>query len=224
MKRIFLFLLLGTSGFLLANTTNINFVDTIKSEKKIILPDTLKKGQYYAEIRVRWQNDTIVIRKYSEPTKVDTSFFRKLHNNQSYIPDSIEINNNNAYFATAAQNCHSYALECYFAHNNTPENKIFDKTSSILSDSYPKVLKASFRIIQVFHVSKSKKLKPEQEISNNSLLVFSNKYGTITHSVFYYNGIFHTKNGILKADAKQELADILKNYWDTTEIKVYKHL
>lgn len=218
MKTIYLTVLLLTMA-LNASSQKAAYGKAPTAYSSVI--DTVSVGKYSVELKVLWKNDTIIIRKYCEPSVVDTGFFRILHKDKNYIPDAQEIKKNNDFFATSAQNCHSYALEQYFLSNHIPNAGIFNKETTIFPESYQKILETSFEKVQEFNVVKRKKIQPDIPFRDNSLLVFYSQNDLIIHSVYYKNKVFYSKNGAFKAVADTKITNLLALYRDTKYIKVY---
>ena len=185
--------------------------------------DTIKTEKYFLTINALWLKDTIILMKFIKPTAIDSGFFRTVRKDSKYIPTEKEITEYNEFLYNAAQNCHSYALEKYFENNNFKDNCLFNKETVIHSDSYKKILSASFYKIQDFNVIKRKNSLPKQNIENNTLIVFYNHYEMIIHSVFLKNGVFYTKDGLQPPREETNIFGIIRHYWDTKRIEVYKH-
>ncbi|MGE0076407.1 MAG: hypothetical protein AB7S48_00955 [Bacteroidales bacterium] len=183
--------------------------------------DTIEVGKYTIKLKSLWETDTITISKYYEPSVIDTNFFRVLHNDKSYIPSLKEIEEHNEFFATSAQNCHSYALEMYFRSNCPSKIGLFNNGISIHAESYKKILDKSFDQIHEFKVTKRGKLQPNEPLKDSSLLVFYNNYDMISHSVYYENNLFYTKNGALKSGIVTRISELFKSYLDTKYVRVY---
>ena len=111
----------------------------------------------------------------------------------------------------------------YISMRTSSNSGLFNKETVIHSDSYKKILSASFYKIQDFNVIKRKKLLPKQNIENNTLIVFYNHYEMIIHSVFLKNGVFYTKDGLQPPREETNIFGIIRHYWDTKRIEVYKH-
>jgi hypothetical protein len=204
-------------------SSNVFSQDNFDKKNEIkygLIIDTIDIHKFSREIKSLWKNDTIIIRRYYEPT-VDTNYFRLLYKDKSYIPNLEDIKKHNDFLVTVAQNCFSYALEMYFRSNCLLNIDLFNNETYINSDSFKKILNSSFELIQEFNVIKKRKLYPKEQLKDSSLIVFSNHYDMIIHSVYYENNIFYTKNGGLKPVITEKISDLFKLYWDTKNINVY---
>lgn len=183
--------------------------------------DTVEIKKFTMNLKCLWGKDTIIVRKYFEPLVADTNYFRLLHNDKYYIPTSDDLREHYDFLELAAQNCHSYALEVFFSANNLSGVEIFNKHTSVQSESFNKILNTSFALIQEFRVVNRKRLRPKEDIKNRSVLVFFNHYDMISHSVYYEDGVFITKNGMAKPSTTRKIDELLKFYWDTKYIQVF---
>ncbi|MCL6218459.1 hypothetical protein [Zunongwangia pacifica] len=201
------------------NSISLNPI-TIKS----IVVDTIKTKLNSNLTRVLWLNDTITVNIQNKNIKIDTTYLEKLrkslkdstlYRTQQDIDDLIQITK------TGGQNCYTYALEKYFLNNETFDQYLFGKRSSIDRESAEKILNNYFKKIGEISTKPSKNLK--QAIPNDVLLAFVNQSDWVIHFVYFQNDIFYSKNGIFKPIEFQSLKKFLKkHYGDTKKIVFYK--
>ena len=97
----------------------------------------------------------------------------------------------------------------YFRSNNPSKIELCYKETAIHSESFEKIFVTSFELIQEFKVVNRRKLSPDRQLRDSCLLVFYNQSDMISHSVYYENKLFYTKNGALKSDIVTRLSVIL---------------
>lgn len=109
------------------------------------------------------------------------------------------------------QTCIFYALDAFFrTHGICPDTVITRNTNF----SEEKELNAFFEHF-LEHVADYpchyKKVK-DVVFPDNSIIAFVNGYNLITHAVFYHNGLYYSKNGIISPFVYSTLYPILKGY------------
>lgn len=109
------------------------------------------------------------------------------------------------------QTCIFYALDALFrTHGICPDPVITRNTNFSKTEE----LNAFFEHF-LEHVADYpchyKKVK-DVVFPDNSIIAFVNGYNLITHAVFYHNGLFYSKNGIISPFAYSTLYPLLKGY------------
>ncbi len=155
-------------------------------------------------LSVKWLNDTIDVTQSLKPNECDTFSVDNAKVVLSYGP-----------------NCFAHAIDSYFKFNDMNLSDLFDKKTVIFTEALMKILENSFYKVQEFQV-KNKRLKRQKELKENSVLVFKNQYETISHAIYYGNGVFYTKNGMFPVQQFTNINKIIKTYWDTKTIDVYQ--
>jgi len=194
----------------------------LESKPACLILDTLEVLKRSVLVRVLWFNDTLVIRRSTEIIEGDILHYRKIHNSSTYLPTEKEKESYGTFYTYFSQNCFSYALEKYFEHGNFEQVKIFDSKTSVLSESTIQILANSFEKVQQFSVNHRKLISPKVDIEDNTLLILKGKDSTLSHAIFYAKKLFYTKNGAFKPKVCTRIGDILKDYWDTATIEVYR--
>lgn len=192
-------------------------------EKKIKgrVIDTLEINENNIVVRTLWLDDTLRVKIQNQKLKYDFEKMSKALKNKTLITTEegrkLFIQN----MKTWGQNCFSYALEKYFTNNGLANQDVFNKRTTIGMETIHQVIDGYFKEILTFSTHPKRNLKTK--IPNDVLLAFLNPSDLIIHTVYYYNGIFYTKNGGFKASKFNSLKKFLKeNYLDTKTIKVFR--
>lgn len=209
-----IFLLLVVSAFSQVPSANSDYFSTCAV-------DTIEVGKHSIGLRLKKNDDTIAIQKYVESSVIDTNFFCVMHRGDNSVPNSDVLKEQSDFFATAAQNCHSYALELYFRENKYEGLDWFNSRTSIQPQYYRRILDNQFQQVREYCVRKSTYLEPVELLNNNVLLVFYDEDNEIIHSAYFRNGIFYTKNGTLKARQVSKISELLSAYWTTKYVREY---
>ncbi len=185
-----------------------HIVDTIKTKDKTSLTLT-----------VSWMDSVIEIRK-TTIVKYDLVEMRKFGRDPAFVPKPEDTIRFKDLRKTFSQNCHSYALEKYFVHQNISDNALFTEWTSLTENKYmERILSTSFQKMSTFN-TKRRKCK-DCFFSAGTIIVFRNKWNSPIHTV-YYDGKFHSKYGGWAAKAESHIESILKVYWDTKVIEEYR--
>jgi hypothetical protein len=178
--------------------------------------DTVSKDYTSVTLNIAWMDSLIVMVKTTN-LNYDLESMRKFRKDPTYVPSQQDTLSYNALRKSASQNCHSYALEKYFAYHNIVDKSLFTNRTSLKENYHMKWILAT-----AFNKKLEIKTKPKQNLdyqfTEGALLVFRDKWGSPLHTVFY-DGVFHSKYGALEAKAETSLKPILKKYWDTVIIE-----
>jgi len=168
-------------------------------------------------IRVLWMGSTIEIRKTIN-LNYNLKEARKWRKDESFIPSSEDTLRHREMSMIASQNCHSYALEKYFASAGL-KNTLFTNRTVLTENRYmDNILSESFKKISTQNI-KNKKCK-DCTFHPGSIIVFRIASGSLIHSV-YYDGGFYSKYGGWAAKTEGEITPIIKRYWDSKIVEEY---
>ena len=109
------------------------------------------------------------------------------------------------------QACFFYALDAFFrTHGICPDPVITRNTNF----SKKEELAAFFEHFLKHTADYPCHYKKVKDVSfpDNSVIVIVNGYNEIIHAVFYHDGLFHTKNGLLSPFVYSTIRPILKGY------------
>lgn len=180
--------------------------------------DTLDKNANEPILRAKWLDTIIELRipMSSQQQKIAMDKFRALYEKKGETMDTLAFK---AVYIIGAQNCHSYALERYFANHDIKDNLLFTPTTSLFNWEMSKVLGVSFKRIQRFNPKDLQKGK--ESLPHKTLLVFKDKNDMPIHTVFYDHG-FQSKNGAFKPVTFETIKPLLKSYFDTVWIDLFE--
>jgi len=183
--------------------------------------DTLEVKDNKLKVRVLWMADTLKITMQDKAPSFDFDAINKKIGDRHAIRTEKERQMYMKLMKFSGQNCYVYALEKYFACNGLSEQSIFNKRTRINGETIRQVVDHCFEEIISFPTQPKRNLK--MKLPDNVLLTFFNKSDWLIHAVYYSEGVFYTKNGILEPSEFTNLKKFLKvNYWDTKTIKVYR--
>lgn len=190
---------------------------TIKNLYRIL--DTLNRNNTSVTMKILWMDSIVEVRKTTS-LKYDLAYQRKFRRDSTFIPTQKDTLSFNELRRVAAQNCHSYALEKYFAYHNILDKELFTNMTVLTENSYmEKILVTSFKKITAVSTKPRKNLK--YSFAKGSLLVFRDKWNVPLHTVFY-DGEYHSKYGGWSAKAEKTLKPVFERYWDSTVIEEYR--
>ena len=200
--------------------TVAEFDSPIKSLKGLYqLSDTSSIDFNTATINVIWMDSLIQLR-FLTKLEDDLETARKWEKDPTYIPSEDEKELRLKFLKMSAQNCHSFALEKYFAYHTISDNVLFHNKSVLVNNKYMKyIISTAFTLNKSIDTKRKKNFKTE--FTKGSLLVFRNKENWTIHTVFY-DGQYHSKNGGWEAKSVDKLKEIYDSYWDTVVIEEYQ--
>ncbi len=182
------------------------------------IKDTIVSSEYNKRYLVDWMGVEIGITETIQ-YGVDINYLSKFA--KSSIIDKTEIDTTwyTNFTKTAAQNCHSFALQRVFNFNGIETSHLFTNNTRLGNRYMASLLSTCFDLVDSINTHPKKNLKTD--IIVGSILIFVNRSGQIIHSVFY-DGEYHSKNGAWPVVTTNRLKEIYKRYWDTEIIKVYQ--
>ncbi len=214
-----LFYLVFVSAYCQSDSTSINPI-SINS----IVVDTIETKLNSTVMHMLWLNDTITVSFQNKNIKIDSIHierYRRAFKDSTLWRTQQDIDNLILSIKTGGQNCYTYALEKYFHNNETFDQSLFGKHSTIDRESAEKILNNYFKKIGEISTKPTKNLK--KAIPNDVLLAFVNNNDWVIHFVYFQNDTFYSKNGAHKPIEFQSLKKFLKkHYWDTKKIIFYK--
>lgn len=185
--------------------------------------DTLETHINSKSLRMSWLNDTIQVILQNEKLVVNPKVAEALRasdNDSTILTKKEDIDEHLNSMKMWGQNCYSYALEHYFEHNPLFQQDLFHSSSEIDGKSAQKIISNYFKQIDIIATKPKSNLK--KSLPDDVLLAFYNTYGSLTHFVYYVNGIFYSKNGAHTPIEFNSLKKFLKkHYWDTEKITVH---
>jgi len=183
--------------------------------------DTVETKLNHYQIKALWLDDTIEIRKLSEPVKYDLKNMRKAFKDSTFNPTKKDRRNSVDFTRQSAQNCLSYALERYFLYHNLKPDSIFDENTFLGRESGELIIDKSFTL--TFEASTKRKRKAfKKPIKDGVLVIFRNQYDWIIHAFYYEKDIFYSKNGIRPIKEYHKMKNIFNRYFDTTLVQFYE--
>lgn len=183
--------------------------------------DTVKTKLNHYHIKALWLDDTVEIRKLSEPVKYDLQNMRKAFKDSTFKPTKEVRQKSIILTKQGAQNCFSYALERYFTFHNLKPESIFNENTFLGRESGELIIDKSFTLtFEAFTKRKRKAFKkPDRD---GVLVIFRNQYDWIIHAFYYEKDIFYSKNGIRPIKEYHKMKNIFNRYFDTTLVQFYE--
>lgn len=113
------------------------------------------------------------------------------------------------------QTCIFYALEGIFRTNGINPEPVITHNTNFKITKELNAFFAYFFTEENKYVCRYKAIK-DVSFPNNCVLAFMNDYNEMIHAVFYYDGLFFSKNGLFIPGAFSTLRPILESYsrWD----------
>lgn len=113
------------------------------------------------------------------------------------------------------QTCIFYALEGIFKTSGINPKPIISHNTNFSKISELNPFFAHFFTVENKYECRYKAIK-KVSFPNNCILAFMNDYNEMIHAVFYYDGLFFSKNGLFVPGAFSTLKPILESYsrWD----------
>ena len=183
--------------------------------------DTLEVKDNTLKVRVLWMADTLKITMQDKAPSFDFEAINKKRGDKYAFRTEKQRQTYMKLMKFSGQNCYAYALEKYFSCNGLSEQSIFNKRTRINGKTIHQIVDHCFEEILSFPTQPKRNLK--MKLPDNVLLAFFNKSDWLIHAIYYSEGVFYTKNGVLEPSEFSDLKKFLKvNYWDTKTIKVYR--
>ncbi|WP_372642446.1 hypothetical protein [Ancylomarina sp.] len=190
-----------------------------KIEGRVI--DTLEINENNVVIHTIWLNDTLRVKIQDQELTFDFEKMNKAFSGNTSLNTEKGRQEFMQFMKTSGQNCYSYALERYFDSNGFGNQRVFNKKTFIGVKTIHQIVDHYFDEIMTFNTHPKRNLKTK--LPDNVLLAFIDPLDSISHTIYYSDGVFYTKNGKFKATKFTNLKKYLKEcYTDTKMIKVYR--
>lgn len=190
-----------------------------KIEGRVI--DTLEINENNVVVYTIWLNDTLRVKIQDEELTFDFEKMIKAFRGKTSLNTEKGRQEFMQFMRISGQNCFSYALERYFDNNDFGNQSVFNKKTFIGVKTIHQIIDHYFEEIMAFTTNPKGNLK--MKLPDNVLLAFIDPWDSISHTIYYSDGFFYTKNGKFKASKFMNLKKYLKeNYTDTKMIKAYR--
>lgn len=181
--------------------------------------DTLEINENNTVVHTLWLNDTLNIVVQNEHLKYNFKSTDKGGEKRSF--SLTERKNYIKELKIKGQNCFSFALEQYLAHNGMAQQSVFNKRTLIGLETIEQILDHYFNELKTFNTLSKQNFKTK--IPDKSVLTFSNQADQVIHAVYYDEGHFYSKGASSEATEFNNLKNFLKeNYKETQLIKIYQ--
>jgi hypothetical protein len=118
-----------------------------------------------------------------------------------------------------SQNCHSFALQLYFAHHGASLEMLFNAQTRLTDKAMAIVLQCAFT--ELLQVERHQMHSAPNVFPDGSLIVLVDEEDTPVHSLFYFSGAYFTKHGALEPQVVFDLEPVFEDYPQVWRVEVY---